>query len=107
MMTQQPKLFTSSSTPDIDDLKKSLREEIMAEMQEMVDRKVCEKMSKVVAKLGEINSDFKNLDVEELCLASGDESEDDSDQEQEQEQEQEDDDCDDDNAHEADDENDD
>lgn len=99
---QQPKLLTSVST--IDDLKKSVREEIMAEMQGMVDRKVCEKMSKVIAKLGEINPDFKYLDVEELCVASGDESED---SDQEHDQEQEDDGRDDDNAHEVDDENDD
>ncbi|KAL6501419.1 hypothetical protein OROGR_026552 [Orobanche gracilis] len=47
---QQPKLLSSSiaATTDIDCLKKSIREEIMAEMQEMVDRKVCQKMSNVI-----------------------------------------------------------
>lgn len=76
--SQQPKLFSSSTTAaatNIDDLKKTLREEIMAEMQEMVERKVCEKMSKVIKKLGEMNPEFQHLDVEELC-AGGDDTED-------------------------------
>lgn len=69
----------------------------------MVDKKVSEKMSKVIAKLGETISDFQNqLDVEELCGGGGggggDESED---------GEQEDDDRENDNGHEADDESDD
>lgn len=62
----------------------------------MVDKKVSEKMSKVIAKLGEIISDFQNqLDING---GGGDESED---------GEQEDDDRENDNGHEADDESDD
>ncbi|KAL6564695.1 hypothetical protein OROMI_016145 [Orobanche minor] len=38
-------------------------------------------MTKVIVKLGEINPDFKHLDLEELCARSGDESEDSNDQE--------------------------
>lgn len=78
---QQQKLLSSSTPTDMNDLKKTLREEIMSEMQEMVDRKVSEKMTKVIVKLGEINPDFKDLDVEELCASSGGESEDNNDQE--------------------------
>ncbi|KAL6578840.1 hypothetical protein OROMI_004781 [Orobanche minor] len=51
----------------------------MVEMQELVDRKVSGKMTKVIMKLGEINPDFKHLDLEELCASSGDESEDNND----------------------------
>ena len=98
MKAQQP-ILCSSSTPatDIDDLKKTIKEEIMAEMQDMVDKKVCEKLSKVIAKLGEINPDFKYLDVEELCAGTttADESEendkDDDDREDEDDLEDEDD----------------
>ncbi|KAL6542288.1 hypothetical protein OROMI_023890 [Orobanche minor] len=75
------KLLSSSTPTDMNDLKKTIREEIMAEMQEMVDRKVSEKMTKVILKLGEINPDFKHLHLEELCASSGDESEDNNDQE--------------------------
>ncbi|KAL6584563.1 hypothetical protein OROMI_003852 [Orobanche minor] len=69
---QQPKLLSSSTatTTDVDGLKKSIREEIMAAMQEMVDRKVCQKMSNVIQKLGESNPDFQNLDIKELCAAA-------------------------------------
>ncbi|KAL6532635.1 hypothetical protein OROHE_014057 [Orobanche hederae] len=38
-------------------------------------------MTKVIVKLGEINPDFKHLDLGELCARSGDESEDNNDQE--------------------------
>ena len=48
----------------------------MAEMQEMIERKVFDKMTKVVARLGEINPDFSNINVQELCAAATDESED-------------------------------
>ena len=46
----------------------------MAEM----DRNMCEKMKRIMAKLGDINTDFKNLDVEELWVddASEDDEED-------------------------------
>ncbi|KAL6541299.1 hypothetical protein OROHE_011007 [Orobanche hederae] len=40
---QQHKLLSSSTSTDLNDLKKTIREEIMVEMQEMVDRKVSEK----------------------------------------------------------------
>ena len=42
-------------------------------MQEMVQRKVCRIMTKVIQKLGEINPDFQDLDVPELCaVGAGD-----------------------------------
>ena len=52
----------------------------MAEMQEMVDKKVSEKVTKVIVKLGEMNPDFKQIDLEELC-ADSDESEDNNEEE--------------------------
>ncbi|WOH08825.1 hypothetical protein DCAR_0728275 [Daucus carota subsp. sativus] len=67
---QEEKLLTTS-TANVDELRKTITKEVMAEM----DRKMCEKMKRVMAKLGDINPDFKNLDVEELW--AGDASEDD------------------------------
>ncbi|WOH14938.1 hypothetical protein DCAR_0934468 [Daucus carota subsp. sativus] len=53
---------------------KTITKEVMAEM----DRKMCEKMKRIMEKLGDINPDFKNLDVEELWAddASEDDEED-------------------------------
>ena len=70
---QEEKLLTTS-TANVDELRKTITKEVMAEM----DRKMCEKMKRVMAKLGDINPDFKNLDVEELWAddASEDDEED-------------------------------
>ena len=70
---QEEKLLTTS-TANVDELRKTITKEVMAEM----DRKMCEKMKRIMEKLGDINPDFKNLDVEELWAddASEDDEED-------------------------------
>nr|XP_017233268.1 PREDICTED: uncharacterized protein LOC108207323 [Daucus carota subsp. sativus] len=70
---QEEKLLTTS-TANVDELRKTITKEVMAEM----DRKICEKMKRIMEKLGDINPDFKNLDVEELWAddASEDDEED-------------------------------
>ncbi|XP_074347098.1 uncharacterized protein LOC141685921 [Apium graveolens] len=57
---------SSSASIDVADLKKSIKEELLTEMQEIIDKKVREKLSKVIGRLGDIVPDFNDIAVQEL-----------------------------------------
>lgn len=71
---------SSNTSIDVADLKKTIREELVTELQEMVDKKVREKLTKIIGRLGDIVPDFKDVAIQELLSdADEGESEDDED----------------------------
>lgn len=43
---QKAKLFSMTATTHVEDLQKTIKEEVMSKMDEMVDKKVCEKLKR-------------------------------------------------------------
>ena len=58
---------TSNSTADVAEMKKTIRDELVAEMQEMIYKKVQEKLTKVMGRLGELVPDLREVAVEDFC----------------------------------------
>ena len=69
-------LENAQSTADHTGLKKAIRDELLAEMEEMIEKKVRDKVTKVFCKLGEVDPYFNDIDLEAVLRASDDELDD-------------------------------
>ena len=63
---------STTTSASVADLKKTIREELATEMLEIIDKKVLEKLSTSIGRLGEIVPDLRGISVEKLCTTVDD-----------------------------------
>ena len=69
----QLNLENGQSIADHTDLKKAIRDEVLAEMEEMIEKKVHDKVTKIFCKLGEVDPYFNDIDLKAVLRACDDE----------------------------------